>query len=152
VHDTVVCSLLLTGFQSCHITRHLNGPRSDSTYSFHSRARHHAGHLCTSFISPQVVKHFPLEPCPHHLIISSSFPGLRVSRPLEVSSSTPPNFVLLYKLNAVDYMGNPTDFLRYGTMKFGVASIQYNLPCNVDSNLGRVTQVAARSRSRPHLA
>jgi hypothetical protein len=81
---------------------------------------------------PKLVKHFPLEPCLLSLIVSSSFPGLRVSRLLEVFSSTPPNLVLPYKLNAVDYMGNTiVDFLRYGTMRFGVASTVYSTICLV---------------------
>jgi hypothetical protein len=41
-------------------------------------------------------------------------PDLRVSWLLEVFASTPSHLVLPYKLNAVDYMGNPVvDFLRY---------------------------------------
>jgi hypothetical protein len=44
----------------------------------------------------------------------SSFPDLHVSWLLEVLSSTPSHLVLPYKLNAVDYIGNPlVDFFRY---------------------------------------
>ena len=44
----------------------------------------------------------------------SSFPDLRVSWLLEVFSSTPSHLVLPFKLNAVDYIGNPVaDSLRY---------------------------------------
>jgi hypothetical protein len=44
----------------------------------------------------------------------SLFPDLRVSRLLEIFSSTPSHLVHPYKLNAVDYVGNAVvDLFRY---------------------------------------
>jgi hypothetical protein len=61
-----------------------------------------------------------------------SFPVLRVSWLLEVFSFTPSHLVLPYKLNAVDYIGNPVvDFLPYdGTGQCNLALRCEYMPWN----------------------
>jgi len=72
------------------------------------------------------------------------FVSVRVSWLLEVSASTPSHLVLPYKLNVVDYMGNPVvDFLRYYD---GTGQCNLALRCEYST----AVQHSYYTHSRPH--